>query len=130
MEPLSNGLQNKPFVTLESEFHPPMAPNLVIESVQDDCLYSRLKNEFDPQEQDQLQIQTGSGVILTVYKNIQSSHKDKKVVLAKSSDKPFFPGADASLVNPPASRPGRKANSGPRINPPGYRVAPKVSSNP
>lgn len=103
-----------------------MAPNQVIESVLDDCLYSYLENEFDPQEQDQLQIQTGSGVILTVYKNIQSSQKDKKVVLAKSPDKPFLPGADAFPVNPPASRPGRRANSGPKINPPGYRVPPKV----
>jgi len=120
----SRGLN--PFVTLESDFHPPMAPNQVIESVQDDCLYSQLENEFDPQEQDQLQIQTGSGVTLTVYKNIQSSQKDKKVVLAKSPEKPFFPGANAFPVNPPASRPGRRANSGPRINPPGYRVAPKI----
>ena len=47
-----------------------MAPNQVIESIQDDCLYSQLENEFDPQEQDQLQIQTVSGVTLTVYKNI------------------------------------------------------------
>jgi len=119
-----------PSVTLESDFHPPMAPNQVIESVQDDCLYSQLENEFDPQEQDQLQIQTGSGVTLTVYKNIQSSQKDKKVVLAKSPDKPFFPGANAFPVNPPASRPGRRATSGPRINPPGYRVAPKMLPNP
>lgn len=79
------------FVTLESDFHPPIAPNQVIESIQYNCLYSQLENEFDPQEQDQLQIQTGSGVTLTVYKNLQASQKDKKVVLAKSPDKPFSP---------------------------------------
>ena len=70
-----------PCVTLESGFHPPMAPNQVIESVQDNYLYSQLENQFDPQEQDQLQIQTGSGATLAVCKNIQSSQKDKRVVL-------------------------------------------------
>ena len=66
-----------------------MAPNQVIESIQYDYLYSQLENEFDPQEQDQLQIQTGIGITLTVYKNIQSFQKDKRVVLAKSLDKLF-----------------------------------------
>lgn len=64
----SRGLNT--FVTLESDFHPPMALNGVIEYVQYDCLYSQLENEFDPQEQNQLQIQTSSSVTLTVYKNI------------------------------------------------------------
>lgn len=72
-----------------------MAPNQVIESVQNNCLYSQLENQFDPQEQDQLQIQTVNGVTLTA--NVQSSQKDKKVFLVKSSDKPFFLGTDAYL---------------------------------
>ena len=50
--------------------------------------------------------------------------------MAKSPDKPFFPGADAFPRNPPASRPGRRANLGLIINPPGYRLVPKVSPNP
>ena len=107
-----------------------MAPNQVIESIQYDYLYSQLENEFDPQEQDQLQIQTGSGITLTVYKNIQSFQKDKRVVLAKSLDKLFFPRAKAFPINTPTSKPGRRANSGPRINPPKYRVVSKVLSNP
>lgn len=123
----SSGLNR--FVTLEDS-HPSMASNQVIESVKYGCLCSQLGNKFDLQDQDQLQIQTGSGVTLTAYKNIQSFHEDKKVVLAKSPDKPFFPGANAFPVNPPASRPGRRTNSGTRINPPGYRIAPKVLPNP
>ena len=94
-----------------------MVPNQVIESLQDDYLYSQLENQFDQQEQDQLQIQTGSGATLAVGKNIQSSQKDKRVVLAKSPDKPFFPGASAFSVDPPVSRPGRRANSRPRVVP-------------
>lgn len=76
-----------PYVTLKSDFHPPMAPNQVIESVQDDYLYSQSENQFDQQERDQLQIQTGSGATLAVCKNIQSSHKDERVFLAKSQKK-------------------------------------------
>lgn len=65
------------------------------------------------------------GVILTVYKNIQSSRKYKKVVLAKSPDEPFFLGANTFPVNPAPSRLCPITNSGPIINSPRYRVAPK-----
>ena len=61
------------------------------------------KTSLNSQEQDQLQIQTRSGITLTVYKNIQFCQEDKKIVFVKSADKPFFPGANAFPVNPPAS---------------------------
>ena len=90
------------FIILEN-FHLSMTPNEVIESVEYSCLFNELENEFDLQEQDQLQIQTRSGITLTVYKNIQFCQEDKKIVFVKSADKPFFPGANAFPVNPPAS---------------------------
>ena len=68
------------FVTLK-DFHPSMAPNQVIESVQYGCLCSQLENEFDLQEQDQ--IQAGSGATLTIYKNIQFFKECKEFALTK-----------------------------------------------
>ena len=50
--------------------------------------------------------------------------------MAKSPDKPFFPGANAFPINPTASRPGQQSNPGSIINPPRYHVAPKVLLNP
>ena len=105
-------------------------PNQVIESVQYEygCLCSQFENEVDLQQQDKFQVQTGSGVTLMVYKNVPQ--EDKKVILVKSYDKPIFPGVHAFPSNTPSSRPGRRANTGRIINPPGgYRRAPRVLSN-
>lgn len=49
--------------------------------------------------------------------------------MAKSPDKPFFSDANAFSINFPASRAGRRANLGPKINSPGYRVASKALPN-
>lgn len=100
--------------SLSPENFPPMIPEEIIKLVGYNCLDSQLENEFDLQKQNQLQIQTGNGIIV-VCKNTQSCQENKKL----ANDEPFFEGAHTfpvkSLPFYMSSRRGGRI-----INPQGY----------
>lgn len=77
-------------------------------------------DSHEPKKQDQIQIKTGTGLTLAVYKNIDETHLSD-VVLAKNSDQSLLPGVSGFPI-----RPSRRPNFGPKINPSVYRVPPRL----